>query len=218
MASTAVADGFCVTRDDGGVSRREAKARALRRRLERLSDADLLLLASERANPEAFAVFYRRHAATVASYLTRHTGIRHIAEDLTAETFATALDRAWSFDPGRGDARAWLLGIARITMLSTYNRGKVEQAARRKLGMATPDHSEADLEEAEARLDASLSNLVEGLEGLKQEERRAVVARVLEEREYAEIAAEQQISEAAARQRVSRGLRKLAALTRRDGE
>ncbi|NLT07004.1 MAG: RNA polymerase sigma factor [Solirubrobacterales bacterium] len=184
--------------------------------MERLGDADLLLLASERGSGDAFEVFYLRHAGVVASYLLRKTGSRHTAEDLAAETFAVALDRAWSFDPARGDARAWLLGIARITMLSTFNKGRVEQAARQKLGMATRDEAAEDWEEILERLDASVSALVDGLEELSREERQAVVARVIDELDYAEIAELQKISEAAVRQRVSRGLRKLSTLARRE--
>ena len=50
---------------------------------------------------------------------------------------------------------------------------------------------------------------------LPSEQRHAVTARVLAEREYADIAGELQLSEAGVRQRVSRGL---AALRRRLGE
>lgn len=194
----------------------QSRGRARRRRLERLGDADLLLLVSERGSRDAFEVFYLRHAGVVASYLLRKTGSRHLAEDLAAETFAVTLDRAWSFDPARGDARAWLLGIARITMLSTFNKGRVEQAARRKLGVATRDQDYEDWEGVLDRLDASVSALVRGLDDLSREERQAVVERIVQERDYAEIAAIQQVSEAAVRQRVSRGLRKLSAFAERE--
>lgn len=204
------------TGDDVRVTPAKGRGAARRRRLERLADADLLLLVSERGNGDAFEVFYLRHAGVVASYLLRKTGSRHTAEDLTAESFAIALDRAWSFDPERGDARAWLLGIARITMLSTFNKGRVEQAARRKLGVATRDDADEDWEAVVGRLDASVSELVQGLDRLSGEERQAVVARVVEELDYAEIAELQRVSEAAVRQRVSRGLRKLSALARGD--
>ena len=45
------------------------------------------------------------------------------------------------------------------------------------------------------------------LEGLTGDQRSAVVGRVIEERDYAELAAELECSEMVVRQRVSRGLR-----------
>ena len=52
---------------------------------------------------------------------------------------------------------------------------------------------------------------------LPQAEREAVAARVIEERDYTEIAATTGATEAAVRQRVSRGLSKLAQRVRRNG-
>ena len=49
------------------------------------------------------------------------------------------------------------------------------------------------------------------LAGLPEEQRRAIHARVVHDREYAEIAGELRCSEAVVRQRVSRGLRTLRA-------
>lgn len=63
---------------------------------------------------------------------------------------------------------------------------------------------------------AAIERLYEGggeamlaLASLPEEQRRAVHARVVEERAYAEIAGELRCSEAVVRQRVSRGLRTL---------
>jgi RNA polymerase sigma factor (sigma-70 family) len=49
--------------------------------------------------------------AVVHRFITRRVGAP-LADDLAAEVFATAFRRRHSFDPGRGPARAWLLGIA----------------------------------------------------------------------------------------------------------
>ena len=47
----------------------------------------------------------------VHHFVARRLGVR-LADDLAAETFATAFRRRCSFDPGLGSSRAWLLGIA----------------------------------------------------------------------------------------------------------
>ena len=52
-----------------------------------MTDEELLA-----GDPEAFAAFYRRHVAPLLGYFLRRTGNAELAADLTAETFAAALD------------------------------------------------------------------------------------------------------------------------------
>jgi hypothetical protein len=66
------------------------------------SDEDLLLAA--RHEPEAFALFYRRHVRALAAYFWRRSRDAETTADLTAETFAAALDGCARFDPSRGRA------------------------------------------------------------------------------------------------------------------
>jgi RNA polymerase sigma-70 factor (ECF subfamily) len=49
----------------------------------------------------------------VYSYAAYRLGDAHDAEDVTSEVFERAIRYRKSFDPARGDALAWLLGIAR---------------------------------------------------------------------------------------------------------
>lgn len=179
----------------------------LARQLALRSDAELLVLTP--SLPDAFAVFFVRHSRAIASYIWRHTGNPDVAADLTSETFAVALESVARYDPAKGDARGWLFGIAKITMLASYRQQRSEWSARLRLGHSVPGYSDGAWEEAEARIDASLPGLVDGVDELPRAERRAVVARILEEREYAEIAASEEATEAAIRQRVKRGLARL---------
>lgn len=179
------------------------------RRLATKSDAELLRLTHENADSEAFGTFYLRHQDALMAFLMHHTGNPQVAQDLVAESFAVAFDKVWSYDPARGEARRWLFGIARIALLSSYRQGGVERATRRKLGLSAPTQTDEAWDAAESRLDASMSGLIDGLDDLSDDERDAVIARVIEEREYADIARLGRTSEAAVRQRVSRGLRKL---------
>lgn len=177
-----------------------------------MSDAELLRLTVERDDSEAFGVFYRRYQDTLNAFLIHHTRNPDVAQDLVAETFAVAYSKAARFDPARGDGRRWLFGIARIALLASNRVGGVEDATRRKVGMTTRGYSDEAWDLAEARVDSSLSEVVAGLGDLSEEEREAVIARVIQDRGYGEIARAQDVSEAAIRQRVSRGLRKLEAL------
>lgn len=178
--------------------------------LSRLTDDELL--ARTRADPEAFGVFYERHARFVAGFLRRASGDTDLALDLTAESFAAALAASARYRPGEAPARAWLLGIARNKLLASRRRRVREEGARRRLGIAPLAFSDEALERVEELLDAAGSGYADGMAELTPGEREAVAARVLEEREYGEIAATAGTTQPAVRQRVSRGLARLAKL------
>ena len=154
--------------------------------------------------PDAFAVFYRRHVAALLGYFLRRTHDPELAADLCAETFAAALDGAHRFDPARGSAVAWLYGIARRLLAHAQRRGVVEDRARRRLGMAPLDLSDAALERVEALAGSEVA--LAALEDLPEDQRAAVRARVVDERGYDEIALAAKTSESVIRKRVSRGL------------
>ena len=74
---------------------------------------DETLLANAARDRAAFAAFYERHERDVLGFFGAVTRRPELAADLTAETFAAALDGVAQFDPERGNARMWLFGIAR---------------------------------------------------------------------------------------------------------
>jgi RNA polymerase sigma factor (sigma-70 family) len=118
------------------------------------------------------------------------TGRAEIAADLTAETFARALESVAVYDPARGRADQWLFGIARNVLGESYRRGRVEAASRQRLGLPRLVLDDEAIETiarigSGGREDASVA-----LAELPDEQRRAIEARVLQERDYAEIARE----------------------------
>jgi RNA polymerase sigma factor (sigma-70 family) len=160
---------------------------------------------------EAFGMFYDRHARMVLEYFARRTRDPEVAADLTAETFAAAIVARHRFRPGPLPATAWLFGIAAHKLADFQRRGRAEDRALRRLGVERPPLGEED-----ARIVALLSDEVslQMLSDLPEDERSAIQAHVIEERDYAEIAAAAVISQAAARMRVSRGLGRLRARMR----
>jgi RNA polymerase sigma-70 factor (ECF subfamily) len=171
---------------------------------------DPALLRATPGDRRAFGVFYERHERAVLGFLAAATRQADVAADLTAETFATALEAAASYDPGRGSARVWLFGIARHVLAASLRRGRVESEARRRLGLEALVLEERQLEAIDALLERDGDRIVaEWLAELPSEHAEALRARVLDERPYAEIAGALRCSEAVVRQRVSRGLGRL---------
>jgi RNA polymerase sigma factor (sigma-70 family) len=170
------------------------------------SDEDLLVAGAD--DEEAFALFYRRHAHTIAGFLLQRTGDAEVAADLTAETFAAALQGRRRFDPSKGAAAAWLFGIARHKLVRAWERGRVEDRARRRLGMASIELDDAAIDSFESAAVAAIDDgrVLALLASLPEDQRRAVEARIVGERDYDDIARELRCSEAVVRKRVSRGL------------
>jgi RNA polymerase sigma factor (sigma-70 family) len=179
------------------------------RRMPTADDATLLSAAAD-GDERAFEAFYRRHLAAVTGFHLRRTGRPDLAFDLTAETFAAVVVACGTYDPARGSATGWLFAIAAHKLRDSLRRGRVEASARQRLRHEPIALEDADLERVEdlaSRTDEG--RLLELLEDLPGDQRAALLARVVDERPYEEIAAELACSEAVVRQRVHRGLRRL---------
>jgi RNA polymerase sigma factor (sigma-70 family) len=168
----------------------------------------LLVARIARGDKAAFTAIYDRYLPLVLRWSLRETGNREIAADLAAETFAAALIASPRYRPGKGSVGVWLLGIARNKLRESRRRRRIEDSARRRVGLDPTAFGESDFERVEelTSLDASV---IELLETLPPALREAVSQRVIEERSYEEIAEQLRCSESVVRQRVSRGLRTL---------
>jgi RNA polymerase sigma-70 factor (ECF subfamily) len=167
---------------------------------------DATLLAAE--HPAAFGRFYERHVGAVTSYVARRVGRGRadLAFDVVAETFARALKHRGQYDPARGPAIAWLLGIARHLIYDAARRRRVDAAARQRLGMPPVWLDDEQLARIEER---GAVDLAAALAALPAAQREAVLRRVLAEEPYPAIAADVGCSEQVIRQRVARGLARL---------
>jgi RNA polymerase sigma factor (sigma-70 family) len=164
---------------------------------------------SENWDADEFAAFYRRHERAVATFLMRRTGRAEVAADLTSEVFAAALIAFRDHGGPAANEQAWLYGIAQHKLVDSYRRGRVEDEARRKLGMRP-----TVIDDESLRAIAALTTETPALElvaALPEEQRTAVTGRVIEERGYDELAASLGLSEQVVRKRVSRGLAQLRA-------
>ncbi len=175
-------------------------------RYSTLSDGELLELTVE--DPDAFGAFYDRFEEEVLAFFMRATRRAELAADLTAEVFAAALSSAGLFRAELGSARGWLFGIARHELADMWQRGRVEDRARRRLGLEPMTLSDDALERID-ELGAHGGGALRLLEALPDDQRVAVRGRVLHERSYDELARSLSFSQSVVLQRVSRGLRSL---------
>ncbi len=126
---------------------------------------------------------------------------------MTAETFARAFEGLTGFRKDRGEPRAWLFGIARHVLAASVQRGKIEDECRRRLAMPVLAIDDAALE----RIQSLSGDATAALAELSPVLRDAVTGRVVEDRDYGELARELACSERVVRQRVHRGLARLRA-------
>jgi RNA polymerase sigma factor (sigma-70 family) len=178
--------------------------------MEPSRDADLVRAAQR--DPDAFHLFYVRHAAAVHRWFRTHVADEETALDLTAETFACALESAGRYRAARGSPSAWLYGIAQNLLLVYLRRSRVETAARQRLGMPLGPYA-GELEDVEGRLaaEARSGELTQALEALPERQRAALELRVVQQLPYDEIGTRLGCSTGAARVRVTRALRALQA-------
>ena len=175
----------------------------MRHDFARASDAELL----QAETADAFAEVYDRHVGQVLAWARARVG-EHAA-DLTAEVFARAwLNRGRFRDQAEGSALSWLLGIAQNVARESVRKRRVEDAARRRLGLPRLIASDGNFDAIDERL--SLSDTARrAVTSLPERDRELLRLRVIEERPYREVAARLRCTPQAARLRVSRLLRQL---------
>jgi len=172
------------------------------------------LLSASGDRPERFVAFYDLTMPGLLAYFVRRTLDAQVAADLAAETLAEAYASRTRFrDRGDGSATAWLYTIARRQFGRYLHRLRVEDAARRRLGMERLQLGPEDIERIEALIDFEhIGREVSAAFGeLRTDQREALRLRVIEGRSYREMASKLGCSEETARARVSRGLKRLAA-------
>lgn len=159
---------------------------------------------------DAFSTFYGAHLDAVIAFFHRRVRNRELALDLTAETFAAVVVGAGHYS-GEAPAVAWLFGIARNKLRDSLRRERVAEDARRRLRIEPLAVDDAALALVEERAESGGGALARALAELPGEMREALLARLVEEEGYGEIAARLECSEQLVRQRVHRGLKRLRA-------
>lgn len=118
----------------------------------------------------------------VYRYLSRLTGKRELAEDLTSATFERALKDWHRFDSTKGTAEVWLIQIARRVALDHF-RSEGRRRAREERYAA-----DEDMTAAAPVTPVGDARLRDALDGLTRAERELIALRVVLELDSAETA------------------------------
>lgn len=166
--------------------------------------------------PSAFSRVYEAKSQELLVFLLRRTFDVEVARDLTAETFAQGFEHRHRFR-GRTDAEAeaWLYGIARHQLGRYIRRGVVQRKAVERLSIELAPLSDDDHQRIVdlAGLAAVRRTVADAFSNLPPGQREALRLRVIDERDYRDVATVLGVSEESARARVSRALRRIADLT-----
>jgi RNA polymerase sigma-70 factor (ECF subfamily) len=175
--------------------------------------SDHELLVASRAGRGGFEAFFCRHREAVLAFHAQRVHDPELAADLMSETFAAALIAVHDCRrPIPEVPVAWLFTIAHRKLIDGYRHGQVEDDARRRLPLDRVVLEDADIERiAEIANDTDV--IAELARQLPADQFEALRGRVLDDREYAELAGELGCSPAVVRMRVSRALETLRSST-----
>lgn len=163
------------------------------------STDDRLRIEAAQRDPSRFGDLYEENFYRVYAYVARRVGMRHDAEDLTADVFREALAGIGKFEWRGVPFEAWLLGIAARILADYFKR-----SGREAGNPASPEVSSAD----EVERSAMLFQL---MERLPEAQFRVIHMRFVEQKSIREIASELGRSEGAVKQLQLRAIENLRA-------
>lgn len=172
--------------------------------------SDTLVVEGSLTDPGMFALLYDRYEASLYRYAYRRAG-PGMAEDLVADTFLVAFSRRRNFNPGFGDARAWLFGILTKEISHHHRResARLRAVARSCLTETTCDSADQALTNADAR--AARAALASALAELSRGDRDVLLLIAWSGLSYAETAQAMDIAIGTVRSRLNRARRKVRA-------
>jgi RNA polymerase sigma factor (sigma-70 family) len=167
------------------------------------SISDEALAGEAKTCRRAFGVLYQRHQPAILAYLRRRTRCPDLAADLTGEVFARALAGLGRRRDVAGPFSAWLFGIARLVLMESYRRARLDALLHERLVAG----SIALGDEALDRIDRlGEADVVRGaLSDLPAPQREAIIGRFVHGHSYDDIARGSECSPQVVRKRVSRG-------------
>jgi RNA polymerase sigma factor (sigma-70 family) len=166
--------------------------------------SDDVVLARARVDGSAFVAVFERHAAPIYRFAAHRLGAV-AAEDVLAETFARAFASRHGAYTTEGSLRAWLHAIARNLIADELRRRSRSARAHARMQPRSVE------QEPEVGI-ATDPVLLSAVDGLREEEREALLLLAWGELSYAEIAVVTGVAIGTVRSRLSRARRKVRAV------
>jgi RNA polymerase sigma-70 factor (ECF subfamily) len=175
--------------------------------------SDETLLARARHDRQAFEQFYRRHFDAIVRFAARRSKDPQAAMDLSAAVWLEVIASLDRFDPRRGRALPWILGIAANLCASERRRRAREREALRRLA-ARRVLDEDDYAKLEREIDATRAApaIHREIGELPPAERVAAELVLIEGLTPAQVGAALGIPGSAVRMRLTRARRRLRAM------
>jgi RNA polymerase sigma-70 factor (ECF subfamily) len=167
--------------------------------LTQITDDDRLLIEAAQADPARFLGVYERYVDRIYAFVSRRTGNRAAAEDITSQVFEQALRTIGRFEWRGVPVSAWLFRIA-ANALTDYWRERAHNAD--DMPIDVPDAGELD--NIERRI-----TVYRQIEQLPELQRRVIQMRFIEEKSIREVAGALGRSEGAVKQLQLRALENL---------
>lgn len=170
-----------------------------------------LVRAAQRGDTAAFGALYHRYVDGVYRYVLLRVGDRHLAEDVTSETFLRALRRITSISYQGRDVGAWFTTIARNLVLDHV------KSSRYRMEIVTDVLADSEAggypgPEQQVVSQTTGDELLRAVAGLGDDQRECIILRFIQGYSVAETAAIMRRNEGAVKALQHRAVRKLAAL------
>lgn len=150
-----------------------------------------------------FREAFRVHKDVIFRFAYRMTGSIPLAEDVVQDVFVAFWRKPGAYDPARGSARSFLLGVARNLILKRWRRDRRHESLEEETAVCAPP-GEIDFHHVDA-----VARAVQALPPLQRE---AIILSEFEEMSLDEIAQATQVELGAVKSRLQRGRENLRRL------